>query len=272
MSPSALDRPRWGRRLKPPQTPGAPMTAASIPSTAFRPPRPVPHDGADRHAADDPDVAAQPARNLVAGALRKADPDGAQHRRHASVVSEPAAVRQVFLDNAANYRKDALQLRVLEPGLGKGLLTIDGEDWRAQRPRVGACFPHARRLPSRPPCTAWRPLPSSALRQSGKGASSTPRRKWRGSRCRCWSRLSFRKGSVATPASFKSPSRVISIRSAASIRSISSRARRSSCPTRLGPCATRSAMEFFACAAVGDIIEARKGLLASRSRRPPTTF
>ena len=40
-----------------------------------------------------------------------------------AVVSEPAAVRRVFLDNVANYRKDELQLRVLRPGLGSGLLT-----------------------------------------------------------------------------------------------------------------------------------------------------
>src|SRR4051812_40726153 len=30
-----------------------------------------------------------------------------------AVASDPAAVRRVFLDNAANYRKDAVQLRVL---------------------------------------------------------------------------------------------------------------------------------------------------------------
>ena len=32
-----------------------------------------------------------------------------------AVVHEPAAVRHIFLDNAANYRKDELQLRVLSP-------------------------------------------------------------------------------------------------------------------------------------------------------------
>jgi len=34
-----------------------------------------------------------------------------------AVVNDPAAVKRVFLENAANYRKDALQLRVLRPGL-----------------------------------------------------------------------------------------------------------------------------------------------------------
>ena len=57
-----------------------------------------------------------------------------------AVVNDPAAVKRVFLENAANYRKDALQLRVLRPGLGAGLLTVDGEGWRAQRRAVAPLF------------------------------------------------------------------------------------------------------------------------------------
>jgi cytochrome P450 len=57
-----------------------------------------------------------------------------------AVINEPAAVRRIFLDNAANYRKDDLQLRVLTPGLGTGLLTADGEAWRAQRRALAPLF------------------------------------------------------------------------------------------------------------------------------------
>ena len=57
-----------------------------------------------------------------------------------AVVSDPAAMRRVFLDNAANYRKDAVQLRVLRPGLGNGLLTADGEAWKAQRRALAPLF------------------------------------------------------------------------------------------------------------------------------------
>jgi cytochrome P450 len=57
-----------------------------------------------------------------------------------AVVNDPAAVKRIFLDNAANYRKDALQLRVLRPGLGAGLLTVDGEGWRAQRRALAPLF------------------------------------------------------------------------------------------------------------------------------------
>jgi cytochrome P450 len=57
-----------------------------------------------------------------------------------AVVSDPAAVRRVFLDNVANYRKDAVQLRVLRPGLGSGLLTVEGEAWKAQRRALAPLF------------------------------------------------------------------------------------------------------------------------------------
>ena len=34
-----------------------------------------------------------------------------------AVVNDPAAIRRVLVDNTANYRKDALQKRVLGPGV-----------------------------------------------------------------------------------------------------------------------------------------------------------
>jgi cytochrome P450 len=57
-----------------------------------------------------------------------------------AAAHDPAAVRRIFLDNAANYRKDDLQLRVLRPGLGNGLLTAEGEDWRIQRRALAPLF------------------------------------------------------------------------------------------------------------------------------------
>ena len=57
-----------------------------------------------------------------------------------AVVSDPAAIRRVLLDNAGNYEKDALQQRVLAPGLGKGLLISEGEMWRAQRRTLAPLF------------------------------------------------------------------------------------------------------------------------------------
>ena len=56
------------------------------------------------------------------------------------VVNDPASLRHILVDNAANYRKDALQRRVLAPGLGNGLLTAEGDEWRAQRRALASLF------------------------------------------------------------------------------------------------------------------------------------
>jgi cytochrome P450 len=57
-----------------------------------------------------------------------------------AVVSDPAAIRRVFVDNAANYRKDALQKRVLGEGLSDGLLEAEDEQWRMQRRTLAPLF------------------------------------------------------------------------------------------------------------------------------------
>jgi cytochrome P450 len=59
---------------------------------------------------------------------------------HVLLVHEPAAIRRVLLDNAANYRKDHLQRRVLSAGLGDGLLSAEGEQWRLQRRVLAPMF------------------------------------------------------------------------------------------------------------------------------------
>src|SRR5215471_4160846 len=57
-----------------------------------------------------------------------------------AVVSDPAAIRRILVDNAANYRKDALQKRLLGPGLRDGLIEAEGEDWRLQRRTLAPLF------------------------------------------------------------------------------------------------------------------------------------
>jgi cytochrome P450 len=59
---------------------------------------------------------------------------------HVVLVNDPRAIRHVLLENAANYRKDAFQRRVLSAGLGDGLLSAEGEQWRIQRRTVAPLF------------------------------------------------------------------------------------------------------------------------------------
>jgi cytochrome P450 len=58
------------------------------------------------------------------------------------LVNEPAAIKRVLLDNAANYRKTEITRRILEPGLGKGLITSEGETWRRHRRIMSPAFDH----------------------------------------------------------------------------------------------------------------------------------
>lgn len=60
--------------------------------------------------------------------------------RRRFIINEPAAIRHVLLDNAANYRKSELTRRLLEPGLGRGLLTSEGETWRRHRRIMAPAF------------------------------------------------------------------------------------------------------------------------------------
>src|ERR1700757_1765597 len=60
--------------------------------------------------------------------------------RRRFIINEPNAIRHVLLDNAANYRKSELTRRLLEPGLGRGLLTSEGETWRRHRRIIAPAF------------------------------------------------------------------------------------------------------------------------------------
>ena len=56
------------------------------------------------------------------------------------VVLNPDAVQRILLDNAANYAKPGIVKGLLDPIIGRGLLTSDGELWRQQRRIVAASF------------------------------------------------------------------------------------------------------------------------------------
>ncbi|SKA37365.1 cytochrome P450 [Consotaella salsifontis] len=54
-----------------------------------------------------------------------------------ALVNDPAGIERVLVRNAGAYRKSVLQQRRLRPALGDGLLTAEGETWRATR-RIAA--------------------------------------------------------------------------------------------------------------------------------------
>lgn len=56
------------------------------------------------------------------------------------LANHPDLIRHVMLDNAANYERDPVGKRLLEPGLGKGLLTSEGADWKRQRRMMAPIF------------------------------------------------------------------------------------------------------------------------------------
>ena len=56
------------------------------------------------------------------------------------VVLDPDNVQHVLLDNAANYAKPDIVKGLLDPIIGSGLLTADGDLWRQQRRIVAASF------------------------------------------------------------------------------------------------------------------------------------
>ena len=60
--------------------------------------------------------------------------------RRTFIINEPGAIRHVLLDNAANYTKSVVSRRLLEPALGRGLLTSEGETWRRHRRIMAPAF------------------------------------------------------------------------------------------------------------------------------------
>ena len=60
--------------------------------------------------------------------------------RRMFIINEPGAIRHILLDNAANYTKSEVGRRLLEPGLGRGLLTSEGATWRRPRRIMAPAF------------------------------------------------------------------------------------------------------------------------------------
>jgi cytochrome P450 len=111
-----------------------------ISETLFRPPAPKPLREALDVFAFLRRVRANPLATWTEEHFEKLVVAGEGVLGRITVVSDPAAVRHILVDNAANYRKDDLQRRVLAPGLGNGLLTAEGDEWKLQRRTLAPLF------------------------------------------------------------------------------------------------------------------------------------
>ena len=84
------------------------------------------------------------ARNSVAGWTNKAFEEWHLKRRVFGYTvhfpRHPDAIERILLGNAVNYGKPAVVKKLLMPMLGRGLLTAEGELWRAQRKTVAPSF------------------------------------------------------------------------------------------------------------------------------------
>ncbi len=57
-----------------------------------------------------------------------------------ALISDPAGVRRVLVENAANYPKTRMDLAFFAALFGGGLLGLDGEDWRRHRRIMAPAF------------------------------------------------------------------------------------------------------------------------------------
>jgi cytochrome P450 len=60
--------------------------------------------------------------------------------RQQIIMSRPAGIQHILVDNWSNYRRTAAGIRILRPLLGNGLLLSQGEDWRQQRRTLAPAF------------------------------------------------------------------------------------------------------------------------------------
>jgi cytochrome P450 len=60
--------------------------------------------------------------------------------RHVVVANSPPAARHVLLENHSNYEKTPIARNLLEPGLGRGLITTEGAQWKRQRRIMAPAF------------------------------------------------------------------------------------------------------------------------------------
>jgi len=57
-----------------------------------------------------------------------------------AVVSDPAAIRKILIDDQSAYRKSTIERRVLRSRMPNGLVTVDGKQWGRLRRTLAPLF------------------------------------------------------------------------------------------------------------------------------------
>lgn len=70
------------------------------------------------------------------------------------MMADPGGMRQVMLDNVANYPKSEIMRRMLRPAIGESLFNADGAEWKWQRQAVAPVFTHRHVVALAPAMTA----------------------------------------------------------------------------------------------------------------------
>ncbi|WP_199533550.1 cytochrome P450 [Devosia psychrophila] len=86
------------------------------------------------------------------------------------MVQDPASLRRIYLDNAANYPKSEVMLRMLRPAIGNSLFTAEGAEWRWQRRAVAPVFAQRNVTALAPVMTATAERASQRLHAAGPHA------------------------------------------------------------------------------------------------------
>jgi cytochrome P450 len=64
--------------------------------------------------------------------------------QHIFAVNDPALIRQVLLDNAANYQKTPIARRLFKPAIGEGVIVAEGDTWKRHRQMLSPVFAQRR--------------------------------------------------------------------------------------------------------------------------------
>lgn len=70
------------------------------------------------------------------------------------MLADPHGMKQVMVDNLANYPKSEIMRRMLRPAIGNSLFNADGAEWRWQRQAVVPVFTHRNVVALGPAMTA----------------------------------------------------------------------------------------------------------------------